>query len=161
MIGILNYQQIEEVLHDQLVGRIGCHLNGKTFIVPINYAYDDPYIYVYSLQGRKVEMMRQNNEVCFEVDEIYDMSNWKSVVAWGAFEELKGSHERQKALKILSNRSLPLLPAETNGPSQRPLFEHDNINDIEGIFYRIKLTEKNGRFKNSLPATNPDSLNDD
>jgi nitroimidazol reductase NimA-like FMN-containing flavoprotein (pyridoxamine 5'-phosphate oxidase superfamily) len=51
------------------------------------------------LQGRKVEMMRQNNEVCFEVDEIYDMSNWKSVVAWGAFEELKGSHERQKALK--------------------------------------------------------------
>ena len=159
MIGPLNYEQIEEVLHDQLVGRIGCHLNGKTYIVPINYAYNDPYVYVYSLPGKKVEMMRQNNEVCFEVDEIYDMSNWKSVVAWGAFEELKGSDERQKALKILSNRSLPLLSSKTGEPSQRPLFEDDNINDIEGIFYRINLTEKNGRFKNSLPS-NQDSLND-
>src|SRR4051794_7672401 len=105
MIGELNYEEIEEVLQDQLVGRIGCHLSGKTFIVPVSYAYNDPYVYVYSLEGKKVIMMRENNEVCFEVDEIYDLSNWKSVVAWGTFEELRGTQERQKALKILLDRN--------------------------------------------------------
>jgi hypothetical protein len=44
MIGNLNYREIEEVLQDQLVGRGGCHLNGKTYIFPISYTYKDPHV---------------------------------------------------------------------------------------------------------------------
>ncbi|MEJ7679120.1 MAG: hypothetical protein WKG06_14955 [Segetibacter sp.] len=34
-------------------------------------------------------MMRKNPELCFEVDIMHDMSDWKSIIARGTFEELK------------------------------------------------------------------------
>jgi nitroimidazol reductase NimA-like FMN-containing flavoprotein (pyridoxamine 5'-phosphate oxidase superfamily) len=40
MIGDLNFKEVEEVLKDQLIGRIGCHSNGVTYIVPVSYAYN-------------------------------------------------------------------------------------------------------------------------
>ncbi|MEJ7679121.1 MAG: pyridoxamine 5'-phosphate oxidase family protein [Segetibacter sp.] len=53
MMGELNYAEIEEVLQDQLVGRIGCYSDGVTYIVPVNYAYNDPYVYIHSLEGKR------------------------------------------------------------------------------------------------------------
>ena len=32
--------------------------------------------------------MRANPFVCFEVEDIDDLANWHSVIAWGVFEEL-------------------------------------------------------------------------
>ena len=152
MNGELAYEEIEEVLQDQLIGRIGCNLNGKTYIVPVNYVYNDPYVYIYSLEGKKVDIMRKNMEVCFEVEVLWDSINWKSVVAWGTFEELKGREARQKAWKLLSDRSLNLISNDKTELTHTPLFKSDNVNDIEGIFYRIFLKEKTGRSKNSFQA---------
>lgn len=150
MIGELTYIEIEEVLQDQVIGRIGCCSGGTTYIVPVSYAYNDPYVYIFSLEGKKVDIMRKNPEVCFEVDEIQNIQNWKSVLVWGTFEELKGTLERQKAWKILADRSLPLLSAETTDLSHQPSLANDDVNEIEGIFYRIELKEKTGRFESSF-----------
>ena len=152
MFSELGYEEVEEVLQDQLIGRIGCNLNGKTYIVPVNYAYNDPYVYIYSLDGKKVDIMRQNMDICFEVDVVYDLLNWKSVIAWGTFEELKGSEARQKAWKLISDRSLTLIPNDKTELSNIAVFKSDNINDIEGIFYRISLKEKSGRSREGFPA---------
>jgi nitroimidazol reductase NimA-like FMN-containing flavoprotein (pyridoxamine 5'-phosphate oxidase superfamily) len=154
MIGKLDYAEIEEVLQDQVVGRIGCHADGITYIVPVSYAYNDPYVYIHSIEGKKVDMMRENSEICFEVDELKDMANWKSVIAWGTFEELKESEERDKGLKLLLDRSLPLISSETTHLGREWPFSNINANEIEGIFYRIKLKEKTGRFEtNSMSTT--------
>jgi nitroimidazol reductase NimA-like FMN-containing flavoprotein (pyridoxamine 5'-phosphate oxidase superfamily) len=40
MLRELNDHQIETLLKDQFIGRIGCHLAGVTYIVPVNYVYD-------------------------------------------------------------------------------------------------------------------------
>ena len=40
MLGKLNEKQVEELLKSQLIGRIGCHANGVTYVVPVNYFYD-------------------------------------------------------------------------------------------------------------------------
>jgi hypothetical protein len=150
MIEELTYIEIEEVLQDQVIGRIGCCSSGSAYIVPVSYAYSDPYVYIYSLEGKKVDIMRENPAVCFEVDEIQDILNWKSVVAYGTFEELKGTLERQKAWKILADRSLPLIGQHTSDISPQGRTANDDVNEIEGIFYRIELKEKNGRFKSDL-----------
>lgn len=34
----------------------------------------------------------------FEVDLMYDMANWKSVIAWGTFEQLIGEWKNGKKL---------------------------------------------------------------
>ena len=40
------------------------------------------------MEGKKIEMMRKNPEVCFQVDAIADLLNWESVICWGKFEEI-------------------------------------------------------------------------
>ena len=58
MLGKLNQGQIEELLHTQVVGRIGCHHAGKTYVVPITYVYDGEHIIGHTQDGMKIHIMR-------------------------------------------------------------------------------------------------------
>ena len=48
MLGELNTEQIEKLLQELPVGRIGCHVDGLTYIVPVNYVYDGINLYAHS-----------------------------------------------------------------------------------------------------------------
>src|SRR5690606_7700196 len=115
MLGELNKREIIDLLESQFFGRLGCHLNGETYIVPINYVYRKDAIYAHSGEGKKIEMLRVNPRVCFQVDQIENMFEWKSVILWGIFEELKGE-ERQQAMQGLILRIMP----NTNNPARDP-----------------------------------------
>ena len=147
MIDKLNSREIEDTLHQNFVGRIGCHANGQTYIVPVSYAYDHGYVYVRSFEGMKVNIMREDPAICFEVDEITDMSNWRSVIAWGKFEELTNAEDRNKALRILMKRRLPALSGINTKFSDEWPFATNDVNNIPGVIFRILLTEKTGRFE--------------
>jgi len=149
MFGNLAEKEIEELIASQLVGRIGCHADDKTYVVPISYAYDDGYLYAHAQDGMKVSMMRKNPKVCFQTDRMEDMANWKSVVAWGDFEELNDPGERTAGLQKLLRRNLPLISSETVHLSPHWPFDPENAAGIAGIIYRIRLTEKTGRFEKS------------
>jgi len=75
MIGDLDKYEIEKVLRQQIIGRLACHANDKTYIVPISYAYDGIYIYGHTYEGMKIRMMRENPKVCFEVEIMENMAN--------------------------------------------------------------------------------------
>ena len=107
MLGELNDQEIDGVLHDAVIGRIGCHAGGQTYIVPVSYAYDGEHVYGHSGSGRKVAMMRENPSVCFEVEHVDDLGNWRTVVAWGTFEELRGT-DASASRELLLARFAPL-----------------------------------------------------
>ncbi|HYJ37156.1 MAG TPA: pyridoxamine 5'-phosphate oxidase family protein [Chitinophagaceae bacterium] len=149
MLGILNDVQIEEVLRSQLVGRIGCHSGQNIYVVPISYAYDGNYIYAHTFEGMKINIMRSNPHVCFEVDSLKDLSEWKSVIAWGEFQELTEETERINGLKILMERNLPILSSSTMHISPHWPFPPKEISKIEGIVFRIRLKEKSGRFESN------------
>ena len=150
MLGSLDSKQIEEVLAHQVVGRIGCSAEGITYVVPISYAYDGEYIYGHTLDGMKISMMRKNPAVCFEVEEMKDMANWKSVISWGQFEEVAEKTERNKALQVLVDRILPLISSQTTHLSPQWPFPVDNFEKIKGIIFRIRLKEKTGRFETNV-----------
>ena len=152
MFGKLDYKEIEVVLRHQIVGRIGCHAEGMTYVVPISYAYDGVYIYGHTREGMKINIMRKNPQVCFEVDQMKDMANWKSVIVWGTYEELSEKTERTKALVSLIDRILPLVSSETVHLSAHWPFIADDISTINGIVFRIRLKEKTGRFENNTVA---------
>ena len=88
MLGELSKDQIESILSSQALGRLACCVNNQPYIVPVTYAYDGKYIYGQSNEGKKLEMMRQNPKVCFEVDMMVNITNWKSVIVNGHLEEL-------------------------------------------------------------------------
>ena len=131
----------------QAVGRIGYHDEKKSYITPVTYAFDGKYIYGQSNEGLKLDIMRKNPSVCFEVDSMMNMANWESVIVWGHFEELEND-TAIKAREYLYNRILDLLTSSTihlheHGASH----ESDDSNRIKHVMYRIGITEKTGRFE--------------
>ena len=153
MFGKLTEEQIEQVLHQQLVGRIGCNYDDVMYVLTISYAYDGSYIYCHSKEGMKIKIMRQNPRVCFQVDEMRDMGNWKSVIAWGTFEELGSGIARNEALHHLIKRELPIISSETTHIVPYWPFIPDNLDEIKGITFRIKVEAKTGRFEKTDAVT--------
>lgn len=149
MLGKLNDTEIEEVLYEQFIGRIGCSANDLTYIVPVSYAYDGKHLYIRSKSGMKVDIMRKNSNVCFEVEAFINMANWRTVIAWGNFEEITKPEEREQALKKLLHRHFPLIVSENAKFTPHWPFEPADVNAIEGVVYRIDLKEKTGRFENT------------
>ncbi|MEX2047622.1 MAG: pyridoxamine 5'-phosphate oxidase family protein [Chloroflexota bacterium] len=140
MLGTLDEKQIDHLLRSETVGRIGVHADGRTYVVPTSYVYDGDAIYGHAAEGLKVRMMRQSRSVCFEVDRIDDMANWRSVIAWGTYEELSGD-VAIAAMNLLRSRLAPITASETAGPAGRA------GRDGSEVAYRIKLTERTGRFE--------------
>ena len=62
--------QINEQLISEKVGRIGTsNLDGTPYIVPVHFVLHQDKIYIHGLsKGQKIENIKSNNNVCFEVD---------------------------------------------------------------------------------------------
>lgn len=147
MLGELSAEQIERVLHGQVLGRIGCHAAGRTYVVPVTYAYDGQAVYAHSGEGLKLQMMRASPEVCFEVEEVDDLARWRSVIAWGRFEELHGE-AAAAGMRVLLGRLMPLMTSETAQPSHGLSAAHrTDTSGKSALLYRIVLGEKTGRFE--------------
>lgn len=143
MLGTLDQKQIDRVLSSGTVGRIGVHGDGRTYVVPVTYVFDGDSVYCHSAMGLKIRMMRGDPEVCFEVEEIDDMANWRSVIAWGRYEELKGDLAAA-AMNLLVSRLSPLTASETAGPAGRTAGRAGNGEEIS---FRIRLADRTGRFE--------------
>ena len=93
--------------------------------------------------------MRKNPDVCFEVEDTKSLSNWRTVVAWGLFEELPEGIQRKEGLIVLGSRKLPALSSETMHLGS--LWPFRLVDDsVDGIVFRIRLKEKTGRYEESL-----------
>jgi nitroimidazol reductase NimA-like FMN-containing flavoprotein (pyridoxamine 5'-phosphate oxidase superfamily) len=148
MLRELDDNQVEALLKDQLIGRLGCHSAGVTYIVPVNYVYDGTNIYCHSAKGMKIDMMRKNPEICFEVDKIKDMTDWQSVIAWGRFEEITGIAEQQKVLQQLTDRITPYIIDDSVTREHGFVDEESDIGTtVELIMYKIIVSKKTGRFE--------------
>ena len=139
--------EIEKLLTKEVVGRIGYSDGHMVYVVPISYAYDGEYIYCHTHEGLKVDIMRKNPRVCFEVDHLQNMANWQSVLAHGMFEELKDEALRSDALQRLHGRVLPLVSSETTHLSRDWPFAPADFSKIAGVTFRIRLEERTGRFE--------------
>jgi len=103
---------IESVMKRATICRIGLSENDVPYVVPLNFGYKDNCLYFHSAkEGKKIDMMRKNNTVCFEVDvdnELVRAENpckWSmkyySVIGFGKAFFLKDSKEKRQALNII------------------------------------------------------------
>ena len=150
MLGELNDEQIDRLLKELPVGRIGCHADGITYIVPVNFVYDDNCVYAHSGHGMKIDMMRKNPNVCFQADAITNLQHWESVIAWGKFEEITDMMEREHAMQKLINIVMPLMTGDNAQPSHGFTTAESNVGSgVELVLYKIVLSKKTGRFEKS------------
>jgi nitroimidazol reductase NimA-like FMN-containing flavoprotein (pyridoxamine 5'-phosphate oxidase superfamily) len=143
----MNNNEAELLITRNILGRIGFNDGKKTFIMPISYAYHENKIYCHSKEGLKIVTMREKPEVCFQIDEITNMANWKSVICWGTFSEITDKEERTEAIRRLANRVLPIESSETTHLFPQWPFEPSDLNELKGIVFKINIEKMTGRFE--------------
>jgi nitroimidazol reductase NimA-like FMN-containing flavoprotein (pyridoxamine 5'-phosphate oxidase superfamily) len=88
-------------------GHLGCSRDGKPYVIPIHYVYVNEEIYLFTTEGQKTAFISSNAEVCLQVEQVENSSNWRSVIARGKAERLSGKQaERANALLTQSNPTL-------------------------------------------------------
>src|ERR687898_2661987 len=127
-------EEIEALLRTAIVGRIACcghgaAGDGRPYLVPLAYGYDGAAVYAHSGPGRKLDLMRAEPRVTFEVDEAEAPDRWRSVIAEGTFEVIDDLRQRDAALEVIYGAGSPLdLGSQT-------------------VVFRIRLTSRSGRYE--------------
>ena len=113
MINDLSQEKSREMLRKGRIARLACIAGGEPYVVPVNYIFDGESVYVHSLPGRKIVAMRANPRVCLQIDEIENELHWKSVLAFGNYEEINNAEERAHAMNRLLSSFPQLTPVES------------------------------------------------
>jgi len=103
---------LEAILNKATICRLAMVDNGLPYLLPFNFGYNENCIYIHSAPaGKKIEVLRQNPQVCFEVeDEIATVKGeiacrwstlYRSVIGYGKVEIVTGFNEKQQALDII------------------------------------------------------------
>lgn len=104
-------KKIEEIINKIKVCHIGFVDGEKPYVLPFNFVYRDHILYIHSaLTGRKIDILKNNNNVCasFETDSklfvrheqvacSYSMT-FKSVVMSGKLEFIEDVEEKTKIM---------------------------------------------------------------
>ena len=146
MIGELTRAEMDELLQSEHLGRIGYQADSRTHIVPVSYVYDGESVYALSSEGAKIRAMRQHPNVCFEVEHVERWYNWRTVIAWGTFEELQGD-EAERAYSLLHQRLTPLIEFEVRTAADDDALLPPSVRARQFVLYRIRIEERTGRFE--------------
>lgn len=74
---------IEDILNRSELCRIGLVEDGMAYIVPMNYGYANGTIYMHSApNGRKMEILKQNSRVSFEIEFSGDVVRRDEACRW-------------------------------------------------------------------------------
>jgi nitroimidazol reductase NimA-like FMN-containing flavoprotein (pyridoxamine 5'-phosphate oxidase superfamily) len=109
---IKDTKELEEILQRSDVCRIAFAVDGIPYIVTMNFGYiwnDRLTLYFHcAKEGKKLELMKQNNMVCFEMDTDHEIAEaaiacdwgmkYRSIVGLGLLESVTEEDEKKKGL---------------------------------------------------------------
>lgn len=135
MITELGVEEARALLRQLHFGRLGCCFDHQPYVVPVNYLFDGESLFMHSLPGRKINTLRANPHACLQVDDIQDDYHWRSVIAFGKYEEITEPAARELILAALFRHLPHLTPVEskmTKGVEEAIVF-HLLIERITGL----------------------------
>ena len=106
---------IEAIITKSLVCCLALSDGNSPYIVPLCFGYKDKVLYFHgSLNGKKIDIIRKNQKVCFEFDinteivKAEDACHWsmkyRSVIGFGKAVLLEDKEEKRKALNIIMSQ---------------------------------------------------------
>ena len=149
MIQDLKAKEGKRILSDNYIGQLAFIAGEWPYSIPITYYYNQAknLIISYAAEGHKIKYMRKNPNVSLAVNEIDSVSNWRSVLAHGKFEELQGIdakyhlHEFAEGVKSILHRK--------EGVDAKSISEFSSKIESEKypIVYRIVLDELTAKYR--------------
>ena len=75
---------IDSIIRSCPVGRLGLSDDGEPYVVPLCFGYDSESLYFHcASEGRKLDVIRRNNRVCFEFDVVEGIHEATEACRWG------------------------------------------------------------------------------
>jgi hypothetical protein len=137
----MSSEDSKELLDKASVGRLGTCLDKEPYVIPLNFVYDDGKIYFHSAKvGRKLENVKNNSKVCFEVDQLIGIKEgeigcdfgcyYRSVIAFGEARVVDSESQKVRILeKLVSKYALKNI---------RPGFENKQLERVVAVEIRVK-----------------------
>jgi len=144
----LSREEIEAVLLRNKVGRMAFSLHDRVDIQPIHYIYEGGWLYGRTSEGDKISTLKHNQWIAFEVDEITDLFDWRSIVIHGSFWILnpRGSPRAEElwaqACELVSRIVPGALTQNDAVPFRHTLFRIA-VSDVRGREAKMKPPERN------------------
>lgn len=115
---IKDSKTIQKILNEAEVCRIALSDDDKPYIVPMNFGYKDNTLFLHSAsEGYKIDVLKRNNNVCFQMDIKTEIVKSESPCNWGMkYLSLIGSgnahlidnlSEKREALDVIMSKYSP------------------------------------------------------
>lgn len=109
---VKDIEEVEAIIERATVCRLGLSVDNVPYIVPLNFGYKDRCLYFHSArEGRKIDMIKSNDNVCFEVEadtELIRADNpcewgmkYRSVIGFGKASIVEDPEERKRGLDVI------------------------------------------------------------
>ena len=109
---ITNIGEIEGIIKKAICCRISLLDGEEPYIVPVSFGYERNVLYFHSApEGRKVELIKRNNRICFEIDTDVEVvraeescgwtMKYKSVIGVGRTHILENDEEKAHGLRVI------------------------------------------------------------
>ena len=94
---ITDIKEIEKILQESNVCRLAMVDGDKPYMVPMNFGYQDGHLFFHcAKQGRKIDLIQKNPNVCFELDQLIKFKKAKLACKWGVeYKSVIGSGRAQ------------------------------------------------------------------
>lgn len=104
-------EETEQFLSCARVGRLGIIVEDKPYVVPVGFGYHDGKVFFHTCaKGLKMNELKRNPIVCFEVDEaLSDVTMYKSAIILGTAEIINEDKKMIPYLqKLIDKYRVPL-----------------------------------------------------
>ena len=82
---IKEWDEMRQVLEEAEVCRIGLSEDDTPYVVPVHFGYDDRCLYFHSApEGKKIDILKRNDRICFEIDLAVELVRGKTPCEWDA-----------------------------------------------------------------------------
>lgn len=109
---ITDSAELESILREAVVCRVGLCDGEVPYVVPMNYGYRDGRVFLHSAtEGRKIEILRKNPNVCLEFEKDVELipaeaacsfsMKYRSVIASGKAVFLEDAKEKAQGLNVI------------------------------------------------------------
>jgi len=81
---ITDKAEIEAIIKQSLVCRLALSDEGAPYMIPLCFGYEQGVLYFHSAKaGKKLDILKRNNRVCFEFDISTEVTTGKTACDWG------------------------------------------------------------------------------
>ncbi|HAN76792.1 MAG TPA: pyridoxamine 5'-phosphate oxidase family protein [Bacteroidales bacterium] len=147
---------LEKILKHANICRIAFSVRDTPYIVPLNYGYYNGKLYIHSAKaGKKIDLIKANPYVCFEIEYGYQVitaekacgwtAQYASIIGYGEFKIVTAFADKLIALKYLMAQF---------DAKQSFTFNEKSINEV--LILELTIKEMSGKMSGDIQF--PDAI---